>query len=129
MYICVLKLFGFYMKLAVIGSRTFIDFEKMKSAIETFEKEYGNISEIVSGGAKGTDTLAERFAAERDDIKLTIFHSQWHRYKAGAGKMRNSQIAEHCEMLLAFWDGVSRGTKDTITKVNKMGKRVVIIDI
>lgn len=109
------------MKLAVTGSRNFEDYELMKSALMKC-----SIKEIVSGGAKGADNLAERFADEYK-IKKVIFKPNYAKYKKGAPLMRNKQIVDYADKVVAFWDGESKGTKYTIDYARKTGKQVDVI--
>ena len=94
------------MKVAVIGSRDIKD-------INLGEYLKDDVTEIVSGGAKGVDTVASKYAQE-NNIKLTEFLPEYNRYKRGAPLKRNIQIAEYADKVLAFWDGKSRGTKFVI---------------
>ena len=94
------------MKVAVIGSRDIKD-------INLGEYLKDDVTEIVSGGAKGVDTVASQYAQE-NNIKLTEFLPEYNRYKRGAPLKRNIQIAEYADKVLAFWDGKSRGTKFVI---------------
>ena len=94
------------MKVAVIGSRGI----KLDNLGDYLPKD---LTEIVSGGAKGVDTTAREYATEHG-IKLTEFLPEYNRYKRGAPLKRNIQIAEYADKVLAFWDGKSRGTKFVI---------------
>lgn len=109
------------MKVAVIGSRTFDKYESVYNILSKLK-----ITEIISGGAKGADTLAERYAKE-NNIPTKIFLPDWETYGKKAGFLRNTQIIEECEMVVAFWDGESKGTKDSLDKAEKLGKKVMII--
>lgn len=111
------------MKYAIIGSRNFCDYELMEKTL----KEY-DISEIISGGAKGADSLAARYA-DQNDISLVVFKADWKRYGRAAGVIRNTDIIDSSDVVIAFWDGVSRGTKNSIDKAIKAGKSVNIIDV
>jgi hypothetical protein len=117
------------MKIAIVGSRTFNDYQKLKEEIEKLISSGLVIEEIISGGAKGADTLAERFSIENNKIKFTVFKPEWAKYGRAAGKIRNTLIIENCDMLLAFWDFTSRGTKDSIEKARKINKDVLVIKI
>jgi len=68
---------------------------------------------IVSGGAKGADTYAKEYAV-KNNIPIVEFLPQYDKYGRSAPIMRNIQIVENCDFLIAFWNGVSRGTKFTI---------------
>lgn len=109
------------MKLAIIGSRSFRDYELIKSVLMRY-----SIEEIVSGGAKGADTLAEKFADEHK-IKKTIFQPNYVKYGKKAPLIRNREIVDYSDKVVAFWDGESRGTKYTIDYAEKKGKKVDVI--
>lgn len=109
------------MKTAVIGSRGITDIN-----LETYLPE--GTDEIVSGGAKGVDTLAREYAVKHG-IRLTEFLPDYSRYKRGAPLKRNEQIIEYADVILAFWDGQSKGTKFVIDKAEKSGKEVRVIVI
>ena len=111
------------MKVAVIGSRTFDDYELVKETLSTF-----TISLLVSGGAKGADSLGERYANE-NNITTLIFKPDWKKHGPAAGPIRNTDIVNNADTIIAFWDCESRGTKDSITKAEKLGKEVIIIKI
>ena len=109
------------MKVAVIGSRNLkIDDLGKYLPAET--------TEIVSGGAKGVDTSAREYALA-NSIKLTEFLPDYAKYKRGAPLKRNIQIVEYSDMVVAFWDGKSKGTKFVIDNCNKIGKKVVVFTI
>jgi hypothetical protein len=108
------------MKLAVIGSRTFKDYELMCSVLNPL-----NIDLIVSGGAKGADSLAERWAKE-NRVQTLIFHPNWDTYGKKAGIMRNFDIIDSCDQLIAFWDQKSKGTKQALDYARKIGKGVKV---
>jgi hypothetical protein len=111
------------MKLAVIGSRNFNDYELLKRSInESFE----DVTTIVSGGARGADSLGERYAKE-NGISTEIYLPNWDRYGKSAGYRRNVDIINNSDSVIAFWDGQSKGTKHSIDISNKAGKKVTII--
>jgi len=109
------------MKLAVTGSRNFKNYKVMKKVLMKYK-----IEEIVSGGAKGADTLAERFADEHK-IKKVIFKPDYAKYGKKAPLMRNKEIVDYSDKVIAFWDGKSRGTKYTIDYARKNRKKVNVI--
>ena len=106
------------MKVAIIGSRTLV--------IENLE-EYlpQNTTEIVSGGAKGIDSSARDFAGKHN-IKLTEFLPQYQKYGKAAPIVRNREIVTYSDMVIAFWDGKSRGTKSVIDLCKKQNKPINI---
>ena len=103
------------MKLAIIGSRDlFID------NIELYLPK--GITEVVSGGAKGIDSLDAEYA-KNNNIKLVEFLPDYQRYKRGAPLKRNQKIAEYADQALAFWNGKSKGTLYTIELLESKTKR------
>ncbi len=107
------------MKIAIIGSR--------KLEVSNLEKYLpDNVTEIVSGGAKGIDTCAKRFAVEKG-IKLTEFLPEYEKYGRGAPLKRNLQIIDYSDLVIAFWDGNSRGTKYVIDNCKRINKPIKIL--
>lgn len=84
---------------------------------------------IVSGGAKGVDTYAKEYAI-KNNIPIVEYLPQYGKYGRQAPIMRNIQIVENCDFLLAFWNGKSRGTKFTVDYAikRKVPYKVVRID-
>lgn len=114
------------MNIAIIGSRNFTDYELMSSTILSYlaKNELKKVA-IVSGGAKGADTLAEKFAFE-NHLEITVFKPDWKKFGKRAGFLRNTIIIENADIVFAFWDGISNGTKDSIDKSEKLKKEVII---
>jgi hypothetical protein len=112
------------MILAVIGSRTFNNYIQLKCELDLFK----NITMIISGGAQGADTLAERYAKEHD-IELRVYYPDWKTYGRKAGPLRNIDIVSAADYVVAFWDGVSPGTKSSIDIAKKLNKPYRIINI
>lgn len=83
------------MKLAVVGSRTIVDLQ-----LERYIPD--DVTEIVCGGAKGVDSVAEKFAQE-NGIKLKVFLANYSLYGKVAPLKRNEEIAEYADALIAFW--------------------------
>ena len=110
------------MKVAVIGSRGLTVSDLGKYLPE-------NTTEIVSGGAKGVDTSAREYA-KSNGIKLTEFLPEYTRFGRSAPLKRNISIIEYADIVLAFWDGKSRGTKFVIDNCRRLGVevRVYIMD-
>ncbi len=84
---------------------------------------------IVSGGEKGADTFAKKYAI-KNNIPIVEYLPQYDKYGRQAPIMRNIQIVDNCDFLLAFWNGTSRGTKFTVDYANKrkVPYKVVRID-
>lgn len=109
------------MKLAIVGSRGIED-------INLDEYISNDVTEIVSGGARGIDSVAAEYARKRGTA-LTEFLPKYNMYGKAAPIIRNREIAEYAEECLAFWDGKSRGTKSTISFFESLGKKVRVIII
>jgi len=112
-------------RLAIVGSRNFTDQEFFNECMSKFVKEYGSPTKIISGGARGADTLAEEYA-KREGIILTIHNPDWELHGKSAGPIRNALIVKDCNIVLAFPSKNGRGTQDTIKKANDANKKVVI---
>lgn len=112
-------------RVIIAGTRTFSNYplladyaDKKLAAV----KERDSI-EIVSGGASGADALGERYARERG-YSLKIFPAEWKQYGRKAGPIRNRQMAEYADALLAYWDGKSRGTAGMIELAKEYGLKI-----
>jgi len=115
------------MRVAIVGSRDFTDFEKLEQEILkriSVEK----IEKVVSGGSKGADTLARLFA-EKYKIPLLEFLPDWKKFGHGAGLWRNTDIVENADIVFAFPAATSKGTRDTIRKAREKGKIVNVIEV
>lgn len=109
------------MRVAIIGSRGL--------QVDDIGQYLPNgLTEIVSGGAKGIDTCAKIYA-EKNGIKLTEFLPQYERFGRAAPLKRNIEIIENSDIVLAFWDGVSRGTKFSIDRCKKLGKKILVYEL
>lgn len=106
------------MKVAIIGSRN-MNVENLQDYLPE------GTDEIVSGGARGIDTCARNYAL-KNDLKLTEFRPEYNKYGRGAPLKRNETIVNYADMVLAFWDGESRGTKFVINYCEKVGKECKI---
>lgn len=124
------------LRVIIAGSRDFNDYDLLKkSAIDIFNKKtmLPDLSRIVSGGARGADTLGERFANEMG-LEIARFIPDWDGLGKRAGYVRNAEMAKFAVqddndgMLIAFWDGVSRGTKHMIDLANKYGLEVHVVN-
>lgn len=99
------------MRIAVIGSRGL--------SVANLEKYLpSDVTEIVSGAAKGVDTSAREYALAHN-LKLTEFLPEYDKFGRSAPLKRNITIIEYADLVLAFWDGKSRGTKFVIDNCKK----------
>jgi YspA, cpYpsA-related SLOG family len=110
------------MKVIVAGSRTITDYDKVVDALY-----YTNFSprEIVSGGAPGVDKLGEQYAIECT-LGIKVFPADWEKHGRSAGFIRNKQMAEYADALIAVWDGKSRGTENMIRCMLELKKPIYI---
>jgi hypothetical protein len=114
------------MKVAVVGSRDFRDRDRLFAELDALQGKHGGFLAIVSGGAKGADTFAEEYAKERN-LVMYIIEPDWATYGRGAGVVRNAEIVKQADLVVAFWDGESRGTRSTIKLAEKREKPVVVV--
>lgn len=111
------------MKLAVIGSRTFDDYTLL---CNTLDKINEHIELVISGGAKGADSLAERYANDRN-IPTLIIKPDWDTYGRSAGYRRNVDIVTNSDAVVAFWNQKSKGTLHSIEIATSQGKPLKVI--
>lgn len=116
------------MRLGIVGCLDFTDYARLCQEVEKWCTEIGTISGIVSGGAKGADTLGRQYAEEHG-LEMIEHLPDWKKYGRAAGPLRNKLIVEDADAVIAFWDFEDRGTKSTIDLTRKAGKRLRIIDI
>lgn len=106
------------MKVAIIGSRNL--------TVDNLQKYLpDDTTEIVSGGAKGIDSCAKAYALA-NGIKLTEFLPEYNKYGRGAPLKRNLQIIQYSDLVIAFWDGKSRGTEYVIKNCKTENKPVTV---
>lgn len=110
------------MKTIIAGSRSVLEYQKIEKAIS--ESQFF-ITEVVSGGAKGVDQLGEKYA-QRHQIPIKKFLPDWNKFGRRAGPLRNTQMGDYAQALIAIWDGHSRGTKNMIEYATKKGLKVFI---
>jgi predicted Rossmann fold nucleotide-binding protein DprA/Smf involved in DNA uptake len=121
------------MKLAIVGSRTFNTEDNFGLMIDILTSYLFNAADrsfyfdtIISGGAKGADSFAKQFASDFE-IEYVEFKADWNTNGKSAGMIRNKLIVDACDMVLVFWDGESRGTKNTIDLAKAAKKPTFII--
>jgi len=108
-------------KIAVIGSRTFTDYDVLKKALDQYPAFI-----LVSGGAKGADTLAEKYADEKG-YKKVIFKPDSKKYGRSAGIKRNQEIINLADEVVGFWNKMSEGTGHSLELARKKGMPVTIV--
>ena len=111
-------------RVIIAGSRYFDDYALLQNHADKMLSNQVDI-EIVSGGASGADALGERYAKDRG-YKLKIFPADWATHGRKAGPIRNREMAEYADALLAYWDGKSRGTKNMIEEARARDLKISI---
>lgn len=116
-------------RVIVCGGRDFNDVDKCNQALDYYLRESNDKYEIVSGHAKGADTLGEQYAIS-NNIELTLFPADWNKYGRAAGPIRNRQMLDYAlkskAIIIAFWNGKSRGAKNMIDISTNAGVTVYI---
>lgn len=107
-------------KVIVAGSRTFNDFSLLdKKLSELFPEKFI----VISGMARGADRLAVLYA-KKHNLHVVEMPAKWEKYGRAAGYMRNKEMANIADALVAFWDGKSKGTQHMINLAKKKGINV-----
>jgi len=115
------------MRYAIVGSRDYNDLDYVLLYVSRIplRDSNGDLNIIVSGGAKGVDSAAEA-AGRKQGLGILVFKPNWDEYGRAAGPIRNKKIIDNCDRLIAFWDGKSPGTKNSIELAEKAGKPVEV---
>ena len=115
-------------RVVVAGGRDFNNYELLKQKLTHFlSRKKPNEVEIVSGGARGADSLGERFAKEKG-CQLKIMNADWNTFGKSAGYIRNAEMAKYADACVVFWDGVSRGSRHMINLAEKEGIPVKVVN-
>jgi hypothetical protein len=109
-------------RVAIVGSRGYPRLDLVREYVGTL----GLRAIVVTGGAAGVDQTAEERALERG-MQVSIHVPDWDRWGKRAGLLRNAKIVADCDRLVAFWDGQSSGTRDSIEKALTARMDVVIM--
>ncbi|MBQ7225114.1 MAG: DUF2493 domain-containing protein [Clostridia bacterium] len=109
------------MKLLIAGSRSIAEFD-LDDYIPS------NVELIITGGAKGVDTVAEKYA-DKHNISKLVLRPQYNRFGKGAPLKRNEEMIDIADSVLVIWDGKSRGTNYTVTKAKEKSKPITLINI
>ncbi len=114
------------MRVAIVGSREGVDLERVRRFVRTLPKDVV----VVSGGARGVDAAAES-EAKRCGLKVVVLLARWKQYGRSAGFRRNEELAAYLEKgdrLVAFWNGVSNGTRHVVECVQRRGISVEVLN-
>ena len=109
-------------KVVIAGSRGFSNYKLLKETCDKYlrEKKKTHNVVVISGHARGADSLGEKYASD-EDLDLEIYPADWRKYGKSAGFMRNEQMAEVADAVIAFWNGESHGTKHMIDIAEEKG--------
>lgn len=107
------------MRIGIVGSRDFKDLKLVQDYVKGLAKD----DVVISGGARGVDKTAVETAIACG-LKTEVYLPDWSTEGRMAGFNRNTTIVEQSDCITAFWDGVSNGTRDTMTKAKLAGKTV-----
>lgn len=109
-------------RIAIVGSRGFPQLDEVRKFVKSLPED----TVVVSGGAPGVDRAAELAAKERG-LEVLIFLAEWDRLGKRAGFVRNKKIVQAADEVVAFWDGVSPGTRSTLELARAANKPVKIV--
>lgn len=112
------------MKTIIAGSRKYQDAWVVEAAIASsgFKDQ---ITEVVCGGARGPDQLGAAWAL-KNGVKTTMFPALWEEHGKSAGYIRNTEMANYADALIAVWDEESRGTAHMVEQALKKGLKVFV---
>ena len=118
------------MNLAIVGTRAFKDYSFLEETIDLIIKSEGLKEVVIISGEPedtkkkiGADVLSITYAKNKG-YRYIGFAPNWDMYGKPAGPIRNTEIVKSADLLIAFWNGISPGTKDTITKAQAKGIKV-----
>lgn len=112
------------MKLLIAGSRSITDVSFVLRCYLNSKLD-SDVTEIVSGGARGVDTAAEAIAKQFEK-EFKCFRAEWKKYGKKAGVIRNKMMVDYCTAAIIVWDGISPGTKSTIDLLTSSKKQFLL---
>ena len=116
-------------RIIIAGGRDFNDSKLFEEKTTEILAQYEDI-ELVSGHARGADAMAEKYANDMG-IRVKVMPAEWNKYGKAAGPIRNKQMLDYAleevAVLIAFWDGSSKGTKDMINRAREYGAKCHIV--
>lgn len=113
-------------KVIIAGGRDFHDYELLKKKCDYYLQFIEDEITIISGMARGADSLGEKYAQERN-LKIDSHPADWDKYGKSAGYKRNKEMVDIASAAICFWDGKSPGTKNTIDLCKKKGIPVKVV--
>ena len=115
-------------KVVIGGCRDYNDYVFFKSHLDVILKNEKDRIIIISGHCSGVDLMGEKYAAE-NGFKVEVFLPEWKKYGRATGPIRNKKMVECADLVIAFWDGCSKGTSSLIKYAQNSKKEVIKIDI
>lgn len=113
-------------RVIIAGGRNFTDKEKLFATMDKLLSRTRDDITVACGKARGADTLGEEYAKNRG-YSIAYYPADWDRHGRAAGFVRNIEMAQNADALVAFWDGQSRGTKHMIETAQQHGLEVRVI--
>ena len=115
-------------RVIIAGCRNFFNYALLKERCEYYlqnKMKTHNVI-IISGHATGADALGEKFARDHN-LRCELYPADWERHGNTAGPLRNAEMADIADALIAFWDGRIRGTRSMIEIATSKGLQVAIV--
>ena len=112
------------MKIIIAGGRDFNNYPVAEQVLNQYKSQ---IDEVVCGDAKGADTIGAHWA-NYNSIPVKHFPAKWNQYGKRAGYLRNEEMGNYADALIAFWDGSSRGTRNMIDIMRNLHKPCAIFN-
>ena len=112
-------------KVVIGGCRDYTNYVFFKSRLDEILKKPKDEIIIISGHCSGVDLMGERYA-EENGFGVEIFLPEWKKYGRAAGPIRNKKMIECADLVIAFWDGISPGTKYVIEQCKKQNKGITV---
>ena len=115
------------LKVIIAGGRDFTDTQYAADSLVKLVEDnmLPDTFTVISGNARGADKVGE-YLAELWNLPLEIYPADWNQHGKSAGYIRNSQMADIADVLVAFWNGKSRGTMHMINTMNQQHKPVFV---
>ena len=113
-------------KVVIAGGRDYNNLPRMVTAMDKMLQHKPSVT-IISGGARGADSLGEQYARLRN-YPLIVMKADWDKYGKRAGYLRNEDMAKVADAVVCFWDSKSRGTGHMINLTKSIGTPVHVIN-
>ena len=114
-------------KILIAGSREYDNYEEAEEVLNDFFADAEDAL-ILSGACRGADKIGERYA-EMHGFELKRYPADRKRYGRGADPIRNEEMVRDADVIICFWDGKSRGSRNMIKCAERFGKKLYIVNI